>query len=124
MRRKLDLERLHFLRGRPRALKASQSVWSLWGTTEKFTLALALYQNHLARDCLDGFEPAVNYSVRALARVGERDVKGTVGARFMLTRSAEAFAMMYLTLLLRQFKCCGSLDVHVVMPCDLSIEVA
>ena len=37
-------------------------------------------------------------------RVLERDIEGTVGARFMLTRSAEAFAMMCPTLLLRLLK--------------------
>ncbi len=33
--------------------------------------------------------------------VRARDIEGTVGAKFMLTRSAESFAMMCPTLLLR-----------------------
>ncbi len=42
--------------------------------------------------------------------VRERDVEGTAGARFMLTRSAEAFAMMCPTLLLRLLKKAAGLE--------------
>ena len=42
--------------------------------------------------------------------VRARDVEGTVGAKFMLTRSAEAFAMMCLTLLLRLLKKAARLE--------------
>ena len=42
--------------------------------------------------------------------VRARDVDGTVGAKFMLTRSAEAFAMMCPTLLLRLLKKAARLE--------------
>ncbi len=43
-------------------------------------------------------------------RVRACDVKGTVGAKFMLTRSAEAFAMICLTLLVRLLKKAARLE--------------
>ena len=42
--------------------------------------------------------------------VRARDIEGTVGAKFMLTRSAEAFAMMCPTLLLRLLKKAACLE--------------